>query len=72
MKPTYDFSWMCCLVVDDNQSVSEYLAAMLVEEIGVRQAYIAHSANDALALLDQNPQIHVVLCDLYMDQVDGL
>lgn len=72
MKPTYDFSWMCCLVVDDNQSVSEYLAAILLEEIGVRQAYIAHSANDALALLDQNPQIHVVLCDLYMDQVDGL
>ena len=72
MKANYDFSWMNCLVVDDNQSVAEYLASLLKDQLGVKQARIAYSADEALRLLDQHTEIQVVLCDLYMEKVDGL
>lgn len=72
MQAKYDFSWMRCLVIDDNQSVSNYLAALLREELKLKEVFVCYSANDALDLIDQNPGIHVVLCDLHMDKVDGL
>jgi len=72
MKPTYDFSWMCCLVIDDCHSVSQYLQVVLQDSLNLKEVYVVHSANEALNFLDENPVIHVVLCDLNMEQVDGL
>lgn len=72
MTPTYDFSWMCCLVIDDSRSVSDYLATVLRDSLQVKEVHVAYSANEALEIIDQQDCIHVVLCDLNMDEVDGL
>lgn len=72
MKPNYDFSWMRCLVIDDSHSVSDYLAAILRDSLQLKEVFVANNANDALDIIEHNSGIHVVLCDLNMDQVDGL
>lgn len=72
MKPTYDFSWMRCIVIDDSHSVSDYLATMLRQSLKLKEVFVANNANDALDIIEHNPGIHVVLCDLNMEKVDGL
>lgn len=72
MKPTYDFSWMRCLVIDDSHSVSDYLAALLRESLQLKEVFVAYNATEALDIIEENSGIHVVLCDLNMEHVDGL
>jgi EAL domain-containing protein (putative c-di-GMP-specific phosphodiesterase class I)/ActR/RegA family two-component response regulator len=72
MALEYDFSWMSCLVIDDSHSVSDYLAKILTDSLKLKEVHVAYNANDALAIMDEKDCIHVVLCDLNMEEVDGL
>ncbi|MFC3150571.1 EAL domain-containing protein [Litoribrevibacter euphylliae] len=72
MKPNYDFTWMRCLIIDDSHSVSDYLATLLRESLQLKEVFVAYNAIEALNIIESHPDIHVVLCDLNMEKVDGL
>ena len=58
------------LVVDDEESVREVVAAML-ENAGYL-ATLVNSAEDALARMQQDPNYDLVLADIMMPGTDGL
>lgn len=57
------------LVVDDRQSARELLKAMLERQC--YQVLVADSGKQALTLLEQNPDVRIVLTDLIMEGMDG-
>jgi CheY-like chemotaxis protein len=57
------------LLVDDNRDAVDAIAVLLCESgHDVTKAY---SARDALDLLDENPDIHLVVSDVRMPEVSG-
>ena len=69
-KDSGDFSWLHCLVVDDSQFITEYTRALLLEELQVASVYCARTADEALDIV-RHHRVHVALCDLNMEGVDG-
>jgi two-component system chemotaxis response regulator CheY len=57
------------LIVDDSSSL-RYVVQQLLTEAGYN-TLLADSARQALALLD-GQKVHLILCDLYMPETDGL
>ena len=57
------------LVVDDDRDVAETVAALL-EAMGM-SVMPAYSAHDGLALLDERPDVRLVISDVRMAGVDG-
>ncbi len=58
------------LVVDDEQPVRELIAAMLAHSGYVMT--LAPSAEEAIALLQQDPDYNLIVCDIMMGGADGL
>lgn len=59
------------LVLDDDDLILDVSQAML-ENMGVREIVTHTSASVALASLDMNNPLQVVLCDLNMPEMDGV
>jgi CheY-like chemotaxis protein len=61
---------MRVLVIDDDELAAEMTAAISAEH--GHETAIAGSAAEGMGLLEQDPRIDVVVCDLHMPQMDGL
>ncbi len=59
------------LILDDEPFMLELLRCML-EELGVPILQTLTSANAALKLLEEHPQLGIVICDLNMPGMDGV
>jgi EAL domain-containing protein (putative c-di-GMP-specific phosphodiesterase class I)/CheY-like chemotaxis protein len=59
------------LVVEDSQSQREFAAA-LVQDMGASEVFEAKNGVEALALLEREPDIELVFCDLEMPHMDGM
>lgn len=67
-----DISKIRVLVVDDDTFMLDVITATL-KGIGIEDVKTALSGSDALALLDKGgDEIDVVMCDLYMPEMDGI
>jgi len=59
------------LVLDDEPFMLELLRTML-EDLGMPAVQTFTSANDALAVLEEQPRVGIVICDLNMPGMDGV
>jgi signal transduction histidine kinase/CheY-like chemotaxis protein len=57
------------LVVDDDKSVAKVLATVLSEH---HQVETARSGREALAALERDPDVDLIICDLMMPEVSGI
>ena len=57
------------LVVDDDRSVGQVVASVLGFEHDVS---IAHSGREALTMLEREPDVDLIVCDLMMPEVSGM
>ena len=69
MQPNDDIEWPAMLVVEDDPLVRES-AVGIFEEHGVTVFSAAHGA-EALAVLDQHPEIGLVFSDMRMPVMGG-
>ena len=58
------------IVVDDEEIVLD-IAKELLEELGNR-VYIANNGYDAMAIIEENPEINIAILDRMMPQIGGL
>ncbi|MGZ8316161.1 MAG: PAS domain S-box protein [Telluria sp.] len=58
------------LVVEDEEDLAQ-LAATLFESIGY-EVLVANNGKDALVLLERNPDVDVIFCDIMMPQMNGI
>jgi CheY-like chemotaxis protein len=69
---TENFETLKVLVVDDDTFMLDVITATL-NGIGVIDVKAADSGRDAIALLDESgADFDVVMCDLYMPDMDGI
>ncbi len=62
------------LIVDDEQEIESLFQFRFRKKIvsGDYQLHFALSGEEALELLEENPEIEIVLCDINMPEMDGL
>ena len=66
------YNWLNVLLIDDSQTILNYVSTVLDEEFDIKHIYQASSASEALQILKGNNQFNLLFIDLNMPNVDGI
>lgn len=67
-----DLSWLNVLVVDDSETILQYVQSVLTQTYKIQQIYAASSVPEAEQLLRHNKHINILFLDLNMPHTDGI
>jgi len=67
-----DLSWLNVLVVDDSETILQYVQSVLTQTYKIKQIYTASSVPEAEQLLRHNKHINILFLDLNMPHTDGI
>ncbi|WP_206486237.1 EAL domain-containing response regulator [Thalassotalea sp. G2M2-11] len=70
--PDQNFSWLNVLLIDDSQSILDFVSSVLEQNYGIDNIYQATTATEAIQVMRRTKNFNLVFVDLNMPNMDGI